>query len=222
MRTTAKTLALALALFSSTAVTTATQEANPIANQEANPIANQEANQETNLKANQEAYTETLSVRRERNSRFIVREGDEAPTFQIVTNDGDTIDSDILRGQVVVLQFAASWCPFSQAQVVDYQELIYDRYKADANFAMFLICEDVEEDRPTFLSQREERGISIPYTIDSVESIYRLFVTPNGSVTRTVVIGPDWRIVQLHDMHTWRGMHQIRKCVGRLLKKMSK
>lgn len=192
MRTAANILALSLALLACTAGATASAESN------------------------------TPPPRRERDSKFIVGEGDYAPTFQIVTNDGDTIDSDMLRGQVVVLQFAASWCPFSQAQVVDHQEVIFDKYKSDANFAMILICEDVEEDRPTFVSQREERGISIPYTFDSGERIYRLFVTPNGSVTRTVVIGPDWRIAELRDMHTWGGMRSIRRCVGRLLRKMGR
>lgn len=168
------------------------------------------------------AESETMSIRRERNSKFVVAEGQDAPTFQLVTNEGDTIDSDFLRGQVVVLQFAASWCPFSQAQLVDHQDYIYDKYKSNPNFAMIIICEDTEDDRPTFLQQREDNDVRMPYAFDTLESIYRLFVTPNGSVTRTVIIDPDWRVAGLHDIHTWRDMKQIRRCVGRLLRKMAK
>lgn len=159
------------------------------------------------------------TARRERDSKFIVREGDDAPAFELVTCEGDTLDSDMLRGQVVVLQFAASWCPFSQAQLVDHQERIWDKYSGDPAFAMIIICEDAPEDRPTFLRQREDHGIRIPYSYDTAERIYRLFVTPNGSVTRTVVIGPDWRIAELQDKHTWKGMRSIARCVGRLLRK---
>ena len=159
---------------------------------------------------------------RERDSRFIVRIGDEAPTFQFVTNEGDTIDSDMLRGQVVVLQFAASWCPFSQAQLVDHQKRIWERYRHGGNFAMYVICEDSEADRSIFIAQRKENGIDIPYTFDSDECHYRLFVTPKGSVTRTVVISPEWRIAELHDIHTWRDMSEIRRCVRKLSKLNSK
>lgn len=157
-------------------------------------------------------------VLRERNSRFIVHIGDEAPRFQFVTSDGDTLDSDLLRGQIVVLQFAASWCPFSQAQMEDHQKEIWDRYKDSPRFAMYLICEDEEKNRSNFERIIEEEGIEIPYSFDNDEQIYSLFVSSNGSVTRTVVISPDWKIADLHDIHTWRDMFEIRRCVRKLSK----
>lgn len=156
-------------------------------------------------------------VRRERDSRFIVSVGDEAPTFQFVSNDGDTIDSDILRGQAVVILFAASWCPFSQAQLIDMQNAIWDKYKMRQDFSMVIICEDTEEDHAIFLRQRKENGIRVPFAFDTNETIYRLFATPNGSVTRTVVITPDWRIAELHDKHTRQSIRKVRRCVRHLL-----
>lgn len=164
---------------------------------------------------------EAVPVRRERDSRFIISVGDEAPAFQFVDNDGDTIDSDILRGQVVVLLFAASWCPFSQAQLIDLQDAIWDKYKMKQDFAMIIVCEDSEEDRAIFLKQREENGIIIPFAFDSNETVYRMFATPNGSVTRTVVITPDWRIAELQDKHTRKSMRNVRRCVRRLLSGMA-
>ncbi len=160
----------------------------------------------------------SAQVKRERGSRFIVPIGAEAPCFQFVTSEGDTLDSDILRGQVVVLQFAASWCPFSQAQLIDHKKYIWDRYRDRDDLSMFIICEDIAEDRPTFLRQREENGIDIPYVFDEGEEIYRLFVTPNGSVTRTVIIDKSWKIADLHDMHTLKDLFEIRRMVRKLSK----
>ncbi len=160
----------------------------------------------------------SAQVKRERGSRFIIPIGAEAPCFQFVTNEGDTLDSDILRGQVVVLQFAASWCPFSQAQLVDQKKYVWDKYGDRESLSMFIICEDIAEDRPTFLRQREENNIDIPYVFDEGEEIYRLFVTPNGSVTRTVIIDKDWKIADLHDMHTLRDLFEIRRMVRKLSK----
>ena len=39
------------------------------------------------------------------------KEGAPAPRFGIKTLDGKTIDSETLRGKVVVLHFWATWCP---------------------------------------------------------------------------------------------------------------
>ncbi len=100
----------------------------------------------------------------------------------------------------------------------DHQKEIWKRFKDSPNFAMYLICEDEVENRPNFVRLIGEYGIKIPYAFDSDEQIYRLFVTPNGSVTRTVVISPDWKIASLHEIHTWRDMFEIRRCVRKLSK----
>lgn len=153
---------------------------------------------------------------RDRGGYFIVREGDEAPRFSFVTVDGDTLDSDLLRGQVTVIQFAASWCPFSKAQVIDHQKYIWDKYKDTGRLAMYIVCEDDTADRASFALHLEDNGITIPYGFDENEQVYQLFCTPRGGVTRTVVITPDWHIAELHTYHTWADMRQIRKCVRRL------
>lgn len=157
-------------------------------------------------------------VRRERGSEFVVRLGDTAPRFGFVTNAGDTLDTDFLHGQVVVLQFAASWCPFSAAQMWDHQSAVWDKHRGDANLSMYIVCEDSPKDRDAFARLIAEEGIEIPYIVDDEERIYRLFVTPNGSVTRTVVIAPDRTIAYLSDRHTRRGVRQLRRMVRHLLR----
>lgn len=157
-------------------------------------------------------------VKRERGSHFTVTEGQFAPLFSFVTNEGDTLDADLLRGQVLVLQFAASWCPFSTAQMEDYQRFLWSKHKDDAAFSMYIFCEDAPDARHDFETLLREHGIDIPYIFDANEQIYKLFVTPNGSVTRTVIISPDWKIQGLYDKHTRRGLRKIRRSVDKLLR----
>lgn len=160
----------------------------------------------------------TAQIKRERGSCFIVTEGQFAPLFSFVTNEGDALDADLLRGQVIILQFAASWCPFSAAQMTDYQKYLWEKHKGDDSFSMYILCEDTPTGRRDFESLLHEQGINIPYAFDDNEHIYKLFVTPNGSVTRTVVIGPDWKIEGLYDKHTRRGLRKIRHSVDKLLR----
>ncbi len=153
---------------------------------------------------------------RDRNSVFIVNVGDPAPTFQFVL-DGDTIDTDFLRGNVLLLQFAASWCPFSQAQLLDYQDYIWNKYKGKKDFSVLIICEDEPENRATFIDQQESQNLTMPYIFDTNQSIYRLFATPNGNVTRTIVVDKDWNIAYFHDAHTWKSFRRLRKTLRRML-----
>lgn len=164
------------------------------------------------------AYAQN-KIHRERGSSFIVSIGQEAPRFSFVTSDNDTLDSDLLRGQVLVIDFAASWCPFSPSQLADHQKQLWDKFSRNPNFSLFVICEDHPQDRAAFSEIISTEKIQAPVVFDDAEAFYQLFVTPNGSVTRTVIISPDWTIANLQDGHTRRGMRQIRKTVRHLLKR---
>ena len=152
--------------------------------------------------------------------QFIVKEGDEAPSFSYVAMDGDTLDTDFMRGRVTLLQFAASWCPFSQAQLLDIQEFIYDKYSSSAEFDIMVFCVDTTENAQSKLKEIiETDGVKLPYSYDRDNHIYNLFSTPKGNVTRSVIIDREWRIVELHDLHTWRNLKQMKRTVKRLLRK---
>ena len=161
-------------------------------------------------------------TRRERASEFIVQEGQELPHFEYVTLDGDTADTDYIKGQVTIIQFAASWCPFSQAQLIEHDKRIWRKYGRNTNFSMIGICEDAPESRGEFMRQRKSRAIEIPFAFDTDEKIYRLFVTPNGSVTRTILVDADGIIVGLYDTHTRKNARHIRRGVKCLLRHVQK
>ncbi len=159
-------------------------------------------------------------VRRERGSRFIVSVGDEMPRMSFVTSEGDSIDSDFLLGRVVVIDFCASWCPFSPSQMWYHERVLMERYRDVADFMMYVVCEDEGEGRAAFAGIVREEGITIPVVYDEGERLYGLFMTPRGSVTRTVVVGPDGRIAHLEDGHTRGGLRRIRRCVRGLVRGM--
>lgn len=157
-------------------------------------------------------------VHRQRGSQFIVQVGQEAPRFSFITSDGDTLDSDLLHGQVVLIDFAASWCPFTPAQMEDHQNAFWQKYSGNPAFSMFTICEDFPQDRHYFNNIAKEAGVTSPIVYDDKEELYQLFVTPNGSVTRSMIIAPDWSIAYLQDKHTRRGMRALRRTLRLLLR----
>lgn len=52
-----------------------------------------------------------------------------APRFQLTTLDGAPIDSDQLRGKVVLVNFWATWCPPCRVEMPSFQR-IYDAHRA--------------------------------------------------------------------------------------------
>ena len=60
--------------------------------------------------------------------------------FRLKTTDGGEISSEMLKGDVVVLAFGASWLPLSKAQVQGVQELA-DQF-ADRNVRVYWVSTD--------------------------------------------------------------------------------
>lgn len=165
-----------------------------------------------------EVTAQEEKIERERGSRFIVEVGDEVPHFSYTTTEGDVVDSDFLRGQVVLIHFAASWCPISTLQRADTQKRLLKRY-GDKDFSAVCVTIDEAKDTTLFKEMIRAEGIEYPVVLDTEERVYRQFVTPKGSVTRSVVIGRDGRISYLCDEYNRKKAKEINKAIFRGLKK---
>lgn len=158
-------------------------------------------------------------LNRERGSEFVVKVGDSMPHFGYVTLDGDECDSDFLRGQVVLIHFAASWCPISATQRNDVQTDLLSRYGDNGDLSVLCVSVDEPKDTALFCKMIREEGVAYPIVLDYEERLYRQFVTPKGSVTRSVVIGKDGKIVYLSDEYNKKKKKEIKKAIVRALKK---
>ncbi len=125
---------------------------------------------------------------------FIIRVGQMAPDFTIRYADGRKSEklSD-LRGQVVVLQFTASWCGVCR-QEMPHLEALWQRLK-NRNFRLIGI--DLKESREKTLSFAKQMKISYPLALDPDGSIFYRYAARNAGVTRNVVIDENGRIVYL-------------------------
>lgn len=161
---------------------------------------------------------ESQKIIRDRESKFIVNIGDEFPRFEYVTSEGDTLNSDFLRGQTTLIQFAAAWCPFSRDQLKYIEKNIWKEHHNNTHFELICFCVDQESDIANFKEIVESDNLTFPISYDPEERIYRLFVTPQGSVTRSVIIDKQGRIAYLSDAFDKRNFRRTAKVVNKLLK----
>ena len=59
----------------------------------------------------------SVSAQEMDNRGYIVKLGQQAPKFEFKLLSGDTINNDVLKGKVVVLQFTGSWCSVCRKEI---------------------------------------------------------------------------------------------------------
>jgi peroxiredoxin len=130
--------------------------------------------------------------------------GQPAPDFTLQTFDGQSLTLSDLRGQVVVLNFWATWCPPCRAEMPALQEV----YDAHANDDLVVVAVDQNESAEQVAAFRSELKLSFPLLLDRqyvVTDRYRVGLLPStffidgDGVIRDVVYGGPMNRALLED-----------------------
>jgi cytochrome c biogenesis protein CcmG/thiol:disulfide interchange protein DsbE len=126
------------------------------------------------------------------------REGFSAPDFTLETLDGGQITLSELRGQVVLVNFWASWCPPCQAEMPAI-ESVYRSYKG-LGLEVLAVNTTNQDDLAAAAAFIQEFGLSFPIPLDhtgAVSASYNLhglpssyFIDQQGVISSVVVGGP--------------------------------
>ena len=126
------------------------------------------------------------------------RQGFLAPDFTLSTPDGEAFTLSKLRGQAVLINLWATWCPPCRAEMPAIQEL-YDEYK-DQGFVVLAINMTYQDDSLAITSFIRENQLSFPVLIDETGDVARkyelrslpssFFIDHNGIIQEVVIGGP--------------------------------
>ncbi len=121
------------------------------------------------------------------------RVGALAPDFALASLDGRTVRLADLRGQPVVLNFWATWCPPCRAEMPEFDALHRER----PDLAIFAV--DVQEDASSVRRFQAELGLAFPLLLDAdgrVWSAYQTrglpttYIVDRDGILRDVNVGP--------------------------------
>jgi len=126
------------------------------------------------------------------------QQGFLAPDFELSTTAGDTIKLSDLRGQAVLVNLWATWCPPCRAEMPAIEK-IYNEYK-DQGFTVLAVDMTYQDDPAAVLPFVEEYGLTFPILLDKTGEMgkaYQLkslpssyFIDREGIITEVVIGGP--------------------------------
>ena len=122
--------------------------------------------------------------------------GFAAPDFSLETLDDEMVSLSDLRGQAVLINFWATWCPPCRAEMPAIQQ-VYDRYR-DRGFTVLAV--DLQESEAEITAFTEPLGLTFPILLDrsgQVFARYRVkalpstfFVDQKGIIREVTIGGP--------------------------------
>ena len=125
---------------------------------------------------------------------YIVKVGDMAPDFEMTLTDGSNIKLSDLRGNLVMLQFTASWCSVCRKEMPHIEKEIWQAYK-EKGLKLFGV--DRDEPKEKALEMMKATGITYPMGLDDNADIFGLYADKKSGVTRNVLINKEGKIIFL-------------------------
>jgi len=124
--------------------------------------------------------------------------GFPAPDFALKTSTGETVKLSDLRGQAVLVNLWATWCPPCRAEMKTI-EALYDDYK-DQGFIVLGVNMTYQDDLPKVMPFAKAEGITFPILLDQtgeMANAYQMkslpssyFINRDGLINEVVIGGP--------------------------------
>jgi len=129
----------------------------------------------------------------------IIREGDRAPEFRLLSLDGRTVDLSTYRGRVVMVHFWATWCPPCVEEIPTLESL----YRAYFGKDLEVLAVSVDKGGAGAVGQfMQKNRFALPVLLNPDQSVARAYgtfkfpetylVDREGVVHRKIIGAVDW------------------------------
>jgi peroxiredoxin len=115
-----------------------------------------------------------------------------APDFTLHAADGRNLRLEELRGQVVLVNFWATWCGPCRAEMPHLDQL-YQKYRQSG---FVLLGVNIDDNPATALATAQKLGVSFPILLDTDKKVSKLYHLTD--MPSTVVIDRDGKLRYLH------------------------
>ncbi|TCD07121.1 TlpA family protein disulfide reductase [Pedobacter frigidisoli] len=117
--------------------------------------------------------------------------GDNAPAFSFEIEKGKTVNISDYKGKLILINLFATWCPPCNTELPLAQKEIWDKHKADKNFAFFVFGREEGWDKLTPYKSKKE--FTFPILPDLDRNIFSKFA--KQSIPRNILIDENGKII---------------------------
>ncbi len=118
--------------------------------------------------------------------------GARAPDFTLHAADGRNVRLEELRGQVVLVNFWATWCGPCREEMPHLNEL-YAKY---GKSGVVLLGVNIDDDPATALATAKKLGVAFPVLLDTDKKVSKLYDL--ATMPSTVLIDRDGKVRYVH------------------------
>ena len=126
------------------------------------------------------------------------QQGFLAPDFELKTPTGESVKLSDLRGQAVLVNLWATWCPPCRAEMQSI-ETVYNEYK-DQGFVVLAVNMTYQDNQTDIMPFVDQEGLTFPILLDetgAMANAYQLqslpssyFIGRDGIIREVVIGGP--------------------------------
>lgn len=104
---------------------------------------------------------------------LMVKVGDQAPAFDFYIAKGEKTSLDKYKGKIVMINFFATWCGPCRLELPRVQTEIWNKYKDNPKFALFILGRD--EGWDVVLPFKDKFKYTFPILPDEGKKLYSLY-----------------------------------------------
>ena len=120
-------------------------------------------------------------------------EGQPAPVFTLATIQGKDVSLAKEKGNVVVLDFWATWCPPCRESLPHLQKFHEDKELADKGLKVFAV--NLKEDKDTAKNYVQQNNLTFPVPLDKVGGVATKYKV--RGIPTTVIVGRDGKVAKV-------------------------
>jgi peroxiredoxin len=123
---------------------------------------------------------------------FATSSSGPAPAFQLTGRNGKAIDLSQFKGQVVMINFWATWCGPCRVEMPHLARL-YDKYRG-SGFTVLAV--NIDEDPYKAASLAKQLGMRFPVLLDKEKKVSRLYDL--STMPSTILVDREGRVRYVH------------------------